>query len=288
VNREGRPDGAAILLHSGIRIPLVVPSSGPLYEGHFPGRPILPGVGLLDLVLRALAAAGASPVLREIPVLRLRRLVAPGERLDLEVKGFDPDDGRVRFEVRRAPEVVANGVLGLGEPSPGTGAAEPAGGSSPGAARGTPAYGARRASGIPDLDDLLPHRPPMRFVEGIETETDGGIVCAVRIPEQSPFTERGSAPALVALEMAAQSAAVFEALRRFRAAEAGGARVGYLVGARDVRFARARVPAGETLFAAVRLSGIALPLCTYAFDVARGSAVVASGTVSTWITATGA
>jgi len=275
VNREGRPDGAAILLHCGIRIPLVIPSSGPLYEGHFPGRPILPGVGLLDLALRALAAAGASPALREIAALRLRRLVAPGERLDLEVKGFDPDDGRVRFEVRRAAEVVANGVLGLGE-------------SSPGAARGTSAYGARRVSGIPDLDDLLPHRPPMRFVEGIETETDGGIVCAVRIPEQSPFTERRSAPALVALEMAAQSAAVFEALRRFREAGEAGARVGYLVGARDVRFARARVPAGETLFAAVRLSGIALPLCTYAFDVAQGSEVVASGTVSTWITATAA
>jgi predicted hotdog family 3-hydroxylacyl-ACP dehydratase len=219
--------------------------------------------------------------------LRLRRLVAPGERLELEVKGFDPDDGRVRFEVRRAAEVVASGVLGIGEPSPGTGAAAPAGGSSPGAAYGPPACGPRRASGVPDLDDLLPHRPPMRFVEGVDTETDGGIVCAVRIPEPGPFTEGGSAPALVALEMAAQSAAVFEALRRHRAAEGGGARVGYLVGARDVRFERARVPAGATLSAAVRLSGIVLPLCTYAFDVTRGRAVLASGTVSTWITATG-
>ena len=256
------------------RLPLVVPSSGPLYEGHFPGRPILPGVGLIDLALRALAAAGASPTLREIAALRLRRLVAPGERLELEVKAFDPD-GRFRLEVRRAAEVVANGVVVLGEPSP---VAEPA----------VPARQLRRPSGVPDLDDLLPHRPPMRFVEGIETETEGGVVCAVRVPEQSVFTERGSAPALVALEMAAQSAAVCEALRRFREAGGAGAQVGYLVGARDVRFARARVPAGETLFAAVRLSGIALPLCTYAFDVARGSEVVASGTLSTWLTATGA
>jgi len=128
----------------------------------------------------------------------------------------------------------------------------------------------------------------MRFVEGIETEIDGGVVCAVRVPERSAFNAGGFAPALVALEMAAQCAAAFEALSRFREAKDAGARVGYLVGARDVRFARARVPAGETLFAAVRLSGIALPLCTYAFDVARGSEVVASGTVSTWLTATGA
>jgi len=256
------------------RIPLVVPSSGRLYEGHFPGRPILPGVGLLNLALRALAAAGASPALREIAALRLRRLVAPGEHLELEVKSFDPD-GRTRLEVRRAAEVVAHGVVVLGEPSPG---AEPA----------EPVRQPQRPSGVPDLDDLLPHRPPMRFVEGIEAETDGGVVCSVRVPEESAFTGRGSAPALVALEMAAQSAAVFEALLRFREAGDTGARVGFLVGARDVRLARARVPAGVTLLAAVRLSAIAPPLSTYAFDVADASGVVASGTVSTWLTATGA
>jgi predicted hotdog family 3-hydroxylacyl-ACP dehydratase len=274
VKREGHPDRAAMPLLDGIRLPLVVPPSGPLYEGHFPGRPILPGVGLLDLALRALAAAGASPTLREIAALRLRRLIAPGEHLELEVKAFD-SDGRVRLEVRRAAEVVASGVVVLGEPSPG---AEPA----------VPERQPRRPSGVPDLDDLLPHRPPMRFVEGIEAEMDGGVVCSVRVPERSALTERGSAPALVALEMAAQSAAVFEALLRFRRGEGGGARVGYLVGARDVRFARHRVPAGATLFAAVRISGIAPPLSTYAFDVSDASGLVASGTVSTWLTATDA
>jgi 3-hydroxyacyl-[acyl-carrier-protein] dehydratase len=256
------------------RLLLVVPPSGPLYSGHFPGRPVLPGVGLLDLALRALAAAGASPALREIAALRLRRLIAPGERLELEVKAFD-SGGRARLEVRRAAEVVASGVVVLGEPLPW---AEPA----------VPDRRPRQPSAVPDLDDLLPHRPPMRFVEGIETETDGGVVCSVRVPKKSAFTERGSAPALVALEMAAQSAAAFEALVRFRKGGDAGTRVGYLVGARDVRFARARVPAGVTLFAAVRLSGIAPPLSTYSFDVADASGVVASGTVSTWLTATGA
>lgn len=256
------------------RLPLFVPSSGPLYEGHFPGRPILPGVALLDLAMRALAAEGSSPPLREIALLRLRRLVTPGDHLELDVKAPGAD-GRTRIEVRRGAEVVANGVVALGEPSP-EAAPEPIG------------RPPRRPSGAPDLDDLLPHRPPMRFVEGIEAVTDGGVVCAVRLPDRGALTERGSAPALVALEMAAQSAAVFEALLRFRETGGAGARVGYLVGARDVRFASARVPAGETLFAAVRLSATAPPLCTYDFDVIRGRGRVAAGTMSTWLTATGA
>ncbi len=274
MNREGPPDRAATPFRDGTRLPIAVPLSGPLYEGHFPGRPILPGIGLLDLALRALAAAGAPPTLREIAALRLRRLVAPGEVLELEVKAYD-SFGRVRLEVRRAAEVVANGVVVLGELSPGS-------------APAAPARQPRPSAGLPDLDDLLPHRPPMRFVEGIEMQMDGGVMCAVRVPERSAFTVGGFAPALVALEMAAQSAAVFEALLRFREARGAGARVGYLVGAREVRFARGRVPAGRTLFAVVRLSGIAPPLSTYTFEVADGSAVVAWGIVSTWLTATGA
>lgn len=255
-----------------MRCPLEIPSSGPLYEGHFPGRPILPGVGLLDLALRSMTT-GASPALRGIATLRLRRPVAPGDVLELDAQTLDSGD-RVRFEVRRAAEVVANGVVTLGVPS------------SRIAAPGRERPAAVRA--FPDLDDLLPHRPPMRFVEEIVEETDGGTVCAVRVPERSAFNTEGSAPALVALEMAAQSAAIFEALHRFRQTGATGPRVGYLVGARDVHFARERVPAGETLFSTVRLSGIALPLCNYAFDIALGSEVVASGTVSTWLTATDA
>jgi predicted hotdog family 3-hydroxylacyl-ACP dehydratase len=125
----------------------------------------------------------------------------------------------------------------------------------------------------------------MRFVEAIEAETDDGAVCAVRVPALCAFTERGSAPALVAIEMAAQTAAACEALLRFRAKEGGGARVGYLVGARNVILARARVPAGVTIQAAVRLAAIAPPLSIYDFEVSDAAGVIASGTLSAWLTA---
>lgn len=64
------------------------------FPGHFPGRPTLPGV----LMLESLAQVGACGVLAEprfqgrIPLfggagkVRFRRQVAPGEQLDLEVE----------------------------------------------------------------------------------------------------------------------------------------------------------------------------------------------------------
>lgn len=261
-------------IHAGARLPIEVPSSGPFYEGHFPGRPILPGIGVLALALRALAAAGAPPALREIAKLRLRRLVAPGEDLELDVRSFDAE-GRLRLDLLRGVEVVANAIVVLGE--------RPSGAPRAGTPR-SPEEVVRAA----DLDDLIPHRPPMRFVERIEAETEEGVTCLGSVPANCAFTEGGRAPALVALELAAQSAAAFEALRRRGDEANAGPRLGYLVGAREVRFARAEVEAGETLTAVVRLSGLAPPLSTYAFEVAAEDGAVASGTVSTWLTATGA
>jgi len=65
----------------------------PFFEGHFPGRPTLPGV----LMVEALAQVGAMAVLADpryagkLPLFggidksRFRRQVVPGDTLDLEV-----------------------------------------------------------------------------------------------------------------------------------------------------------------------------------------------------------
>jgi len=214
-------------------------------------------------------------MLREITSLRLRRIVAPGDTLELEVKADEPD-GSLRFDVRRAGEVVANASLNLGvQPvvaSPLAGIGEQ-----------------RRVVGAPDLDRLLPHRPPMRFIDAVETEFDGGVVCRTQVSKRCALTEDGTAPSLVAVEMAAQSAAIFESLHRSRATEgASGPRIGYLVGARDVKLARARVNAGTFYRATIRQSGFAPPLSTYEFALTEGVETIASGTLSTWLTATDA
>src|SRR5262249_9085722 len=116
-------------------------------------------------------------------------------------------------------------------------------------------------------------------------------------PNESAFAADGAAPALVAIEMAAQAAGVFEALRRgARSAGTdrdggagvggGGPRLGYLVGARDVRFASAAIAPEVACTAAARLAGAAGALSSYDFEVTCPGSPIAAGRVSTWLTAT--
>ena len=88
----------------------VEPSSG-AFAGHFDGAPILPGVAHLVVVAHALRALGTS--LRDLPWVRFRRAVAPGDVLDVRVSA--EAGGRFRFDVHVAGTLAASGVAaGIG------------------------------------------------------------------------------------------------------------------------------------------------------------------------------
>jgi len=82
----------------------------PAFDGHFPGRPILPGVVLLVHAMSALErATGTEARDWAIESAKFASPVAPGTRLALAHRG-DPD-GRVRFEIRAGERLVASGAL---------------------------------------------------------------------------------------------------------------------------------------------------------------------------------
>jgi 3-hydroxyacyl-[acyl-carrier-protein] dehydratase len=75
----------------------------PAFAGHFPGRPILPGVALLAEVMEAAldrpdlaARIGAAP---RVNVVKFLAPVLPGAELEI---GFDASGARLRFDVRAA------------------------------------------------------------------------------------------------------------------------------------------------------------------------------------------
>lgn len=245
-------------------IAIAVPADGPLFEGHFPGRPILPGIAELVLVAQALSPeTGVSG----IPFARFRGIVLPGDRL--EVAASPRGQGGLRFEVRRAGEVVANGAMTFGVPQADDGA--------------PPSMASRAGCYAPPLHELIPHRPPMLFIERILGEAEDGATCLGRVPAACALVTGGSTPAFVALEAAAQTAAAWEALRRSRDSGAPSVRTGYLVSLRDVVLHRRTIPAEADLIASIRLVATAPPLTTYAVDVAVLGELALRGTIGTYL-----
>jgi predicted hotdog family 3-hydroxylacyl-ACP dehydratase len=246
-----------------------VPSGGAYFEGHFPGRPILPGVAQIAMVHDALSREAAHALaIRAIAFARLRQLVVPGDRLELATR--EPKPAHLRFDLKRAGILVANGEFILG-PTP----AQPI--------ATAPHVAATPAKGIGSLDDLLPHRQPMRFLTSILRENANGLTCVARIPAECALVAGGSAPALACIEAAAQAAAAWEAVRRGRNSGIASPRVGYLVALREIAFFTARVPADTNLLVSVSLEACAPPLTHYGIEVCQDGMLVTRGTIATFL-----
>ncbi|MCP5107923.1 MAG: 3-hydroxyacyl-ACP dehydratase FabZ [bacterium] len=97
----------------------------PVFQGHFPGRPIFPGV----LQLEAMAQLGAILILRRFPPdkrmayftgiekARFKRMVVPGDRLDMELKivrdrgPYVVMEGKAMVEGQLAAQATMSSIL---------------------------------------------------------------------------------------------------------------------------------------------------------------------------------
>ncbi len=87
-----------------------VPADHPAFAGHFPGRPIVPGVVLLDrAILFAEQLLGRPALHWQIGNAKFFSPVEPGELLGfcLEIK----PSGAIAFTIRAAERQVASGSL---------------------------------------------------------------------------------------------------------------------------------------------------------------------------------
>ena len=96
--------------------PLDLAADHPAYAGHFPGRPILPGVVLLAEVMRAVARGTGRDADRwTIASAKFLQPVTPGMPLTLVQERSA--HGGIRFEVRAPAGVVASGTLSPRDPA---------------------------------------------------------------------------------------------------------------------------------------------------------------------------
>ncbi|WP_305805789.1 hypothetical protein [Stenotrophomonas sp. YIM B06876] len=86
-----------------------IPCDHPCLAGHFPGRPLVPGVVVLEQVLRAIARQTGLPVTAlRLPQVKFMAPLLPGQAATIELEGAAP---RWRFTVLRDEQLLVRGEL---------------------------------------------------------------------------------------------------------------------------------------------------------------------------------
>jgi 3-hydroxyacyl-[acyl-carrier-protein] dehydratase len=97
-----------------IRTEATVPQTSTVFEGHFPGHPLMPGVLLIEAMaqtsgwlLIGLMSFARMPFIAAVKDAKLRRFVRPGEKLELEAEllhegsGFAVTSARILIDRKR-------------------------------------------------------------------------------------------------------------------------------------------------------------------------------------------
>lgn len=83
----------------------------PAFDGHFPGRPLWPGVMLLAEVVEAVGALDLPGAVVSVAAAKFLAPVAPDSTIEIALCRVD---GGAAFEVRSGGRVVASGRLVAG------------------------------------------------------------------------------------------------------------------------------------------------------------------------------
>jgi len=89
-------------------MPFAVPPDHPSLPGHFPGRPVVPGVVVLERVLDAIEAGHGPLGALRLPQVKFMQPLLPGETAEVALEGASP---RWRFRVLREGVVIASGEV---------------------------------------------------------------------------------------------------------------------------------------------------------------------------------
>jgi 3-hydroxyacyl-[acyl-carrier-protein] dehydratase len=93
----------------------VIAPDHPALPGHFPGRPIVPGVVILDQVLAAIESAHGPLGPLRLPQVKFVQPLLPGESALVTLETMAPVDGtpasRWRFQVECAGALLASGEV---------------------------------------------------------------------------------------------------------------------------------------------------------------------------------
>ena len=95
------------------------------------------------------------------------------------------------------------------------------------------------------VGDLVPHQPPMLWIDEVTEHGDESIVCRVTLRREHVFLDAGQAESVVVVELMAQSVAAFVGLADRQKGDPP--RPGYLVAIPEARFFVPEVTLGQVI-----------------------------------------
>ncbi|MEO8407190.1 MAG: hypothetical protein ABI476_02020 [Oxalobacteraceae bacterium] len=100
---------------TGGPMPLAIAADHPVFAGHFPGAPIVPGAMLLDLALQAIGKrVGVDLSACHINAVKFLSPVRPGEPASVRYETLH--NGAIRFDILCAERKVATGTVRVAAP----------------------------------------------------------------------------------------------------------------------------------------------------------------------------
>jgi len=97
-----------------------IPDQSPVFDGHFPGHPILPGVLMIETIaqtggwlIMAMHRFDRIPFLAQVKEAKMRAFLTPGERVETEVRLLHDGSGYAvaAGTIRRAGRGVAEAEI---------------------------------------------------------------------------------------------------------------------------------------------------------------------------------
>lgn len=133
---------------------------------------------------------------------------------------------------------------------------------------------------FPDIRTLLPHRPPMLWLDAVLSHHEDEVRCGLTLRDEHVFVARGEAEAVVAIEWIAQAVAALVGLRD-RARDAAP-RPGYLIAVPQAELFVDAFKVGDVLAITARYAWGDDTLGSFEGEVHRGEALAARAQLSVY------
>lgn len=125
------------------------------------------------------------------------------------------------------------------------------------------------ASGLPDIETLIPHRGPMRLIDRVIEIEPAAIAALATVPSRGPFVSPDAdPPGYIVIEMMAQTVSAWDGWQRLQQGHVP--EIGFLLGTRRLRCDRVTLAPGASLRVDARLVFSDGEMASFACTVREG------------------